>query len=346
MASYHSYSGASGGQTRALAKRADNPTYPFASLSSVNDSALRDALAALSQSHKRLIKMDSFIRKSLALPKDRQRGLLVRLISFMVPKTLYPILPQTLVERTAEESDALVSVGSSMRRNVDNAQDALCELGSCASEGRQALNSLEADIRKAKEENWDAQRLQQYMADRAGIQIYDIIAKLLNFEFDTLSGETKEERKQALLDQLESAVVIIRSLMGTVDKACSVGLGVLHKLMVQYFLYTNFCIPVAVIRDSAITMLDSDGSLYAAKDALLTTLQEALTGLEYAADAASMVDRYTLASTDMDDVLKAGQERLNEKLKALQAVDGRALVIKQVRQLKSAAVAESSVGAA
>ena len=142
---------------------------------------------------------------------------------------------------------------------------------------------------------------------------------MLEIEFNALSQEEKEIRKIDLLDKLRSTVVIGGELMETIGKVCSAGLQVFHRGVTQYYDYVNFYRPISVIRDSAKSFIDTNHSMYAAKDALVATFIMSLQAIELAVDAANMVNNYSIASGDMKGLLSSGRARLDQKLKALKA---------------------------
>src|SRR3989344_7930323 len=134
------------------------------------------------------------------------------------------------------------------------------------------------------------------MMEPANIQIRQEIVQLLDSEFNFLSPEEREVRKDELLQQLESNIIIGRSLVATTAKVCSAGLGILHRAAGQYFDYANVYRPIAVIRDSAQTLTDTNHAMYASKDAVVATFETSLKAIETAVDAARMVGNYSIAS--------------------------------------------------
>lgn len=286
---------------------------------SLNDRALQENIMALSESRKELEGINKLVKKALGLPSDRKRNIVAKLLNYLVPTSWYESLPSSVVKLMAEENDVLELIETLMRSNIDSVQDALRELAACAILKREELNNLEADLKTARKENWSAQELQEYIAGKAEIQIYDVVARLLDIEFNALTPEEKEIRKIDLLNKLSSTVLIGDELMETIGKVCSAGLQVFHRSVTQYYDYVNFYRPISVIRDSARALIDTNHSMYAAKDALVATFKTSLQAIELAVDAANMVNNYSIASGDMQGLLKSGRVRLDQKLKALEA---------------------------
>lgn len=286
---------------------------------SLNDRALQENIAALKESSKELQGIDKLVKKALDLPSDRKRSIAAKFLNYLVPTSWYESLPHSVMKLMAEENDVLELIETLMRLNINSVQDALRELAACAITKREELNELEADLKTAQKENWSAQQLQEYIAGKAEIQIYDVVARLLDIEFNALTAEEKEIRKNDLLGKLNSTVVIGEELMETIGKVCSAGLQVFHRSVTQYYDYVSFYRPISVIRDSAKSFIDTNHSMYAAKDALVATFRTSLQAIELAVDAANMVNNYSIASSDMQGLLKSGRARLNDKLKALEA---------------------------
>ncbi|MEK7198243.1 MAG: hypothetical protein AAB648_02145 [Patescibacteria group bacterium] len=285
---------------------------------SLSDRALQENIAALNSSRKELEGINKLVKKALDLPSDRKRNIMGWLLNCLVPTSWYESLPSSVMKLMAEENDVLELIETLMRSNIDSVQDALRELAACAITKREELNELEADLETAQKENWNAQTLQEYIAGKSGIQVYDVVARLLDIEFNALTPKEKEIRKDDLLDKLRSTVVIGNELMETIGKVCSAGLQVFHRGVTQYYDYVNFYRPISVIRDSAKALIDTNHSMYAAKDALVATFRTSLQAIELAVDAANMVNNYSIASGDMKGLLESGRARLDQKLKALE----------------------------
>lgn len=285
---------------------------------SLSDRALQENIAALKGSRKELEGINKLVKTALDLPSDRKRTIVAKLLNYLVPTSWYESLPPSVMKLIAEENDVLELIETLMRSNVNGVQDALRELAACAITKREELNALETDLESAQRENWDAQQLQEYIADKAEIQVYDVVARLLDIEFNALTQEEKDIRKNDLLDNLRSTVVIGGELMETIGKVCSAGLQIFHRGVVQYYNYVNFYRSISVIRDSAKSFIETNHSMYAAKDALVATFRTSLQAIELAVDAASMVNNYSIASGDMKGLLESGRARLDQKLKALE----------------------------
>ena len=292
---------------------------PRREFQSQKDRALQDNVKALSSSRGELENINAMIRDELNLPTSRVRNALGRVLHALVPSKMYSSLPSGLVKFIGEETDVLEYIEKLQRTNVDNTQAALRDLAYAAAEKRRQLDELMADIELAERENWDAQKLQQYMASKADVQIYEEVATLLDKEFSVLPDEEKEKRKLELLAHLKSNVMIGETLMGTMAKVCVAGLQVFHKGVEQYYNYVNFYRPIAVMRDSAKTMVDMNQSMTAGKDALVATFQASLQAIDVALDASKMTQAYSIASPDMAKLLESGQQRLEAKIEALAA---------------------------
>lgn len=286
---------------------------------SPNDRSLKENMKALNASKEELANNNKLVKKALDLPTDRTRSLAAQILHFVIPRRFYDSLPEGMMKFIAEEYDVLEQIERLMRTNVNNTQDALRNIAACAQSKAEDLDNLAADIATAQKENWDAQQLQQYMAERAGVPIYEEVARLLDNEFSILAPEEREKRKIQLLEQLQSNIVIGEELIRTLSKVCSAGLEIFHRGVGQYFDYVNIYRPVAVIRDSAQTMVDMNQSMYAAKDAVVATFQASLRAIEVAVDAGILVSNYKIASSDMKNLLETGQKRIMGKLKTLQA---------------------------
>ena len=302
-----------------LPARARSTTNVTRRIASTSDRALQDNIKALGQSRKELEGLDKTLRRVLKLPSDKTRGALAKILHALTPQSLYPHLPERVVKLVAEEYDVLELIERLMRSNLDNIQSALRNLAFTAQEKRMQLDELAGDLAKAKEEGWDAQRIQAYLADKAGIQIYEEVSDLLNREFNILPADEREARKEELLAQLQSNIVIGGTLMTTMGKVCGAGLQIFHRGVGRYFDYMNVYRPLTVIRDSAESMTEMNTSMFAAKDALVATFQTSVEAIKASIEATTIVNRYSIASSDMKGLLEKGGKEIDEKLKLLRA---------------------------
>ena len=294
------------------------------------DKLIQENIRNLQKCKKDLDGINSLVQKALDLPVNRKRRLMGKILNKILPTALYRWMPSTVVKFAAEEQDVLEFLERLLRENVDNVQGALRGIAVCAAEKRQAMDELEMDLDTAQKEQWDARTLQQYIAGKAGVEIYDEVAHLLDREFHVLPDEDKERRKDELLIQLRSNIAVGETLMDTLRKVCVAGIQVFHKGVEQYFNYVNFYKPIAAIRDSAKTMVDMNTSMFAARDALVATFKASVVAIEVALDAAKMTQAYSIVSDEVKEVLEAGQKRLEarcEAIQAMQATNQKALLV-------------------
>ncbi len=283
------------------------------------DGTLQKTMDALKACKKELEDLNNFVKKVCDLPTDHKRSIFGKLMYHLVPRRVYSVVPRAMLKIMAEEYDVLELIERLQRENVNNVQDALRDLCVGAAEKRQELNDLEADLRRAQEENWSARQLQDYMASKSGVELYEIVAQLLDSEFKVLSDEEKGKRKDDLLAQLLANIVLGGTLMETMSRVVSAGLEVFHRGMSQYFAYVHFYKPISIIRESAKTMVDMNRSMYAGKEALIANFQASLRAIEASLEAAKMWEQYSVTAPDMKNLLEAGQKRLEQKMKAVEA---------------------------
>lgn len=286
-------------------------------MKSVGDRTLRESIKGLQESSVELEGLNDNLRQALDLPNDRAKGLIARALHFVIPKSFYPSLPDGLVRFMAEEYDVLELIGSLQRRNVNNTQEALRDLAVASITKKEEIEQLRDDIKRAKEENWDARQLQQFVAERAQVPIYEEIGMLFDNEFDVLGDEERELRKQQLLDQLEANTVIAGELVRVMRATCSAGLSILHRAVGHYFDYVTVYRPVAEIRDAAKTLTETNKGMYVAKDAIITTFQASVDAIRKSVKAAQLVNNYSLVSGDMGKMLDEAQELIGSDAKAL-----------------------------
>ncbi len=296
-------------------------------MKSTGDRTLKESILSLKQSSDELDGLEDSLKSALDLPNDRVKGFMARCMQFLVPKSFYPSLPDGLVRYMAEESDVLELIGSLQKQNLNNTQEAVRDLAVSSMAKKEEMDGVSATIKQAKEENWNAQQLQEYIAGKAGIQIYEEISMLLESEFDMLGEEERELKKQQLLDQLEANIVAGQKLVGVMRATCSAGVSILHRAVGHYFDYVTVYRPVADIRDAAKILTDTNTGMYVAKDAVVTTFQASIDAIRKSVRAAQLVSQYSLVSGDMTKMLDEAQ--------GLMTVDAKALTTSLPKQQKA-----------
>lgn len=305
--------------SQSLVPFSNNSISRHSDMKSVSDQTLQESIRSLKESSDELNGLNKRLRDALDLPSDGTKSFMAKCLHFIVPKSFYPSLPNGLVRFMAEEYDVLELIGSLQRRNVNNTQEALRNLALASIAKKEEIDQLRADIKRAREDNWDASQLQQYIAERTELEIYKEITMLFEREFDVLGDEEREARKSQLLDQLEANTVIAGELIGVMHAACSAGLSILHKAVGHYFDYVTVYRPVAVIRDAAKTLTDTNKGMYVAKDAIVTTFQASIDAIRKSVKAAQLVSNYSLVSGDMEKMLEEAQGLVDSDIKVLTA---------------------------
>lgn len=284
-----------------------------------NDRALKENIKSLQESGEELEDISAHLRKILDLPSSKTRGFIAGTVQALVPKSFYGFIPEMVTKFVAEETDVLEQMEASLRGNVDSIQISLHSLTTEAKSKHERIEELKADLARAKEEGWDARQLQEYIAEKAGIELYEEIAEMLDREFGFLPEDEREKRKEELLVQLENNAAIGGQLMNTMGRVCIAGLQVFNKGVGQYYDFMNVYKPLAVIRDAAKDLVKMDESMFKARDALVETLYMSLKAVEASVDAAKLVGSYSIASADMHELLKQCGQHLGQKLKELEA---------------------------
>lgn len=285
----------------------------------LQDKNIQQNIKQLKASRDELEHINDFLKTALDFPSEGWlRKRVMSVFHAVLPRRVYDFVPSSMMPFFAEEYDLLEYIEGLMRGNVDNVQEALRMIAFSAATKREDIDQLIEDLGRARDEAWDAKALQQYMADRAGVPVYEEVARLLDHEFNVLSPEERERRKIELMQQLEANAAIGEELMDTMSKVCVAGLQVFSQGVAQYYNYMNVYRPLAVIRDAAKAMTEMNSSNYAAREALRNTFVASVRAIEASLDAANLVSQYSIASADMKGLLQEGKRDIEKKLAALQ----------------------------
>lgn len=279
-----------------------------------NDKKLEEILSALEKSKKTLNGLNKELAGSLGIKTGFCHKIVAKTIGGLLPKSLQNKLPMPVAKYMAEEQDILELLERLMRENINFNQDALRSLAEVAIAKHEHLEKLAKDLKIARKEKWDAKKLQEYIADNIGIEIYDEVANLLSKEFALISPEARENRKASIMLQLEENLQVGEKLMALIERVALAGLEVFHATTTYYYGYVNFYRPISVIEKSAKIMTENNSTVFASKEALKRIILESLEAISVALDASRLAGNYNVTSADMVALLDEGRMKMEKKL--------------------------------
>ena len=156
------------------------------------------------------------------------------------------------------------------------------------------------------------------MAAESQIAINPAIAQLLDEKFNVFTDAQKEGKRKELIEQLKILALTRRKLIETLGSTCDAGLGQLNAAVGQYYAYSRVYRPTTVIRNSAKDMLQTDQSLYAARQVLMTTISASVNAIENIIKSAGAVNEYHIASTEFHRLLDESNKRIDTGLAELE----------------------------
>ncbi|MBI4158438.1 MAG: hypothetical protein HY505_02370 [Candidatus Yanofskybacteria bacterium] len=275
-------------------------------------------MQVLHKSKQELESINKNIRKFLGLELGWGHTIFGRVFGRLVPKKFYGVMPAAILKWVAEEADVLEQIEGMMRECINNNQEAVANIATCALTEAEELQILIADIETAEREGWSARQLQEYMAAESQIAINPAIAQLLDEKFNIFTDAQKEGKKKELIEQLKILALTRRKLIETLGSTCDAGLGQLNAAVGQYYAYSRVYRPTAVIRNSAKDMLQTDQSLYAARQVLMTTISASVNAIENIIKSAGAVNEYHIASTEFHRLLDESNKRIDTGLAELE----------------------------
>lgn len=292
---------------------------------SQQDPELKETFEKMKKTQTGLMEMNEFLRGALDIQPDQGRSFVARCLALITPRWMYPRMPAQLLKLMAEEADALHLIHGLYRERINNHQEALRNCAKIGIKKQDDHEKLIGDLQKAKDENWNAQKLQDHMSAKAGIEVFDEVKKLLDDNFKLLSPEEKEARKQHLMLQITNNVRGSDSLMKLIAKVLASGISVFNTFTAEFFAYVQFYEPMAVIRDSAEVMTESNQVMYAGREALLATAQKAVDAIIVALEAKAHIARYSIASPEMEAALESEMNRLEATIAEVKIIEAAAL---------------------
>lgn len=286
-----------------------------------HDARLTEAAANIKDAAESIEQLDNQIREIVGAESGRG-GIVAKVLNRLpLPEFILDLLPERLLKVMAENADVLEHIEYLLRRNVDTLQEAVSNIAEVSIMKEEDLKALKKDIGKAIAEKWDAQELQGYLAKRSNIKINQNVQKLLDKEFNVLSEEEKERRRQALLQDLENNENISRTLMALLEDMATAGLQVFHRGMSQYSTYVDVYRLFITLRDSAQAMTRMNQSMYAARDALCLTLQQSVNATKQILRAVELYEQYAIASPKTREFIENQITELKIEIAALKAAE-------------------------
>ncbi len=279
-----------------------------------SDADLRSAVKKLQESGTNLQGINDDIKEALNLDGGNGRGILAKALAKVTPKSWMPALPARVSRYIMEETDVMNMMESQMEGNLNNTQEALRTIAQVTIKKKEELQQLEEDIKRAEKENWSAQELQNYMAEKAGIEIFDEVVQLLDEEFEALTEEEREEQKQDILNNLKGNIVIGNALLETLRRSAIAGLTVFRQGMKQYHDFTQAQREMSALRDTARELTKTSQAMFAARGVLSEVFIASLEAINHSVKAAQLVDKYSITSGAMLQLLDQGRKTLDKEL--------------------------------
>ncbi len=275
-------------------------------------------MQVLHKSKQELESINKNIRKLLGLELGWGHTIFGRMFGKLVPKRFYGAMPATILKWVAEEADVLEQIEGMMRECINNNQEAVTTLASCALTEAEELEAFMADIETAEKDDWSARQLQEYLASESQIAINPVIAQLLDEKFNVFTDDQKEGKRKELVEQLKVLALTRRKLIETLSQTCDAGLAQLNAVVGQFYAYSRVYRPIAIIRNSARDMLQTDQSLYAARQVLMTTISVSVNAVENIIKSAGAVNEYHIASGEFHRLLDESNKRIDTGLVELE----------------------------
>lgn len=296
------------GKNGALAKRSGGQVIDLKVVKScMND--LAERRGAISE-------LNGDIRKMIGESSNSPRAIMARMMQKVIPRRVQQILPNGVTKFIADETDMLERVETQLRENTNGAQDTLMSLVGMAKTTREEMVELARDITQARQENWDARALQDYIAEKSGIPLYAEVSDLFDKEFGVLTDEERELRKDELLTSLMAMLKVGDANMAMMGKVCGVVSREFNVAMVQFLSYLKAYKPMIVFRDAAKQITEMNASMFIAKGALDLTFVTALDAITLSMDVIQQAGKFSISSPATVKMLEDGKAHLEEKLAA------------------------------
>ena len=271
--------------------------------------------------------LSGWLIENLDLPANKKRAAMVGFLKKFIPNGFYKVAPAKFTQWIEEETNAVDMVEGLLRKNVGDVQDAVINLKNSAKAEEERLEDFAADIKEAESENWDAQRLHDYLNEASELHIHQDVQELLDENFDILPPEEKEKRRLELLNRLKGNAIGRKRVVEAHGKVCALALQVLHTGACQYFDFVTIARPLKVIHKAAEGMLDMNTAAYAAKDVIKKILRQSAEAFECITEATAKMSEFAISSPDTIALIEDASKKLDGHLLKLEDARSKILQI-------------------
>lgn len=286
---------------------------------SKKDTKLQSAIATLEEFGSSFEDTKEEIKSLMGMGTGGRRATLARIVYWITPSFLRGVLPEPIQKLMLEYEEPLEAMERYLRERVDNTQTAVMAVADSTFEEKKNWEEFKKDLDTAIAENWDAQRLQNYMAEKAGIEVYDQVANLLAEEFSVLSEEEREERKHWLLEQIKGNIRNKEGVVKLLGGTSTAGLRIFHYGLEQYYSFTNIYKPAIEIRKAAQGITELNASMFAAMDTLCLTFDQSVQAMLLSLQTLKLYQEYNIASPKMARFIEEEYVRIEKELEELKA---------------------------
>lgn len=262
----------------------------------------------LQKSKKELHAIDDKIMRLLS--KGMKGSLLASILPYL-PQWSLQYFPESALGDAVGEYNPLEVMEERIRACVNGMAIGLKDIEKTAREENSRLDQLQQDLRRAREEGWDAACLQQYIAIESGIEFDEGVLEILQSMFALLPEEDILRRKNAFLRDLEEVIQSKQKYQEALTALCVAGFMVANYGIKQLFDFVENKRPLIILHDTAEDIAELDNAMFLAKEAVAETFDASVGVIVDALDNVGHLENYSIVSPDMQKRLEEGTKKIN-----------------------------------
>lgn len=276
---------------------------------------LRGHYALLQQSLQEQAKIDRQLAR--LLNGENRQSWLAYVLPY-VPQCLLPYVPADYAREAIAAYDPLEIMEQRMRQNVDTIALTLRDIAVTAKEEQDRLQKFLNDLKQAKDEKWDAARLQRYMAEESGVKISEEVLDLLQGGYGMLPEEDLTRWRNKFLQDIDTVIANkqeYRKVLGVFFASVFV---TVNYGIEQLFDFVENKRPLTVIRDAAHNAAELDQAMFLSKQAVSETFRTAVNVIVQTLGHVWQIEDDSIAAPhDMQAKFKEGTKKITTALKDL-----------------------------
>ncbi|MDI6733987.1 MAG: hypothetical protein QMD50_00630 [Patescibacteria group bacterium] len=228
-----------------------------------------------------------------------------------------PVLPSKWYQNWERRLSLLENIRAELSSLIEEVEVALISLAELATTKQAELKEYGVQLKRAKEEQWDVKQLREYLFEVGRVPNAPEISWLLDEQLELLTPVQLADKKDELLQVLESNIHVGEQVIQLMAKVAEAGLETLEKAAIQYWGLSEFIEPLEVLRQAATNAVAVKKSSFEAKEIVHQYLGQIVSNVELSIEATELLRQFLITGPETHQELTEYVGRLDNKIQGL-----------------------------